>query len=359
MPHPTLVAAACLLSLCANAARAGTVTIDTIVTDDGNVAALLESSSERFVDAMNNLIGERYTDDYGAIRWEDLDTAMGKARVARVEYRYVVDGQPMVRVYHAMGGEPLGVMASSIFEGPTRPGTPTSPEDGDGWSSAPESPDPVDDALAIRRARQRVTIDADDQRFFAPFGEGEARAQVLPLDDSRMAPYMIDGRDTSLDAEFKALRQIEQDIRAGVVPASGRVDGMLDGAVCPSCRGALERFSRAYGADIRLTQMFPSATRSEEQALVASGRARLKGRLLVDVETGRPALAYDAIAAARSRQLQRRLSPDAMGRTLKGARWRQRSFRLSAPLPRIPEASPEGRRLPNNPDADPKMPPAC
>ncbi|SEN40811.1 hypothetical protein SAMN02800694_3395 [Luteibacter sp. UNCMF331Sha3.1] len=335
-------------------ARAGTVTVETVIEDDGNVSALIEATSQRFVDAMRVLIDERYKDEYRAIRWEDLDTAMRRSRIARVAYRYTVGTEVRTRVYHAMSGEPLGAMASAAFEGPTRPNTPTTPDSGDDHSP-PQSPAPPPEEAIARR----VSIDAGDERLFSGLDEVDVRARALPFDDSRLTPYMLDGRDASLDAEYKALRQLETDIRAGVVPAGGQVSGIVDGPVCGSCRGAFQQFSEAYGADVRMTQMFASVTRGDEARLLQSGRARMKGRLLVDVDTGRPLLAYDAINASREAQVRRALSPRSMNRSFKGASWRQRSFRLSAPLPRISERSPDGRPLPSNPDVAQPTPPGC
>jgi len=336
------------------AAHAGTVTVDTVIEDDGNLSALIESTSQRFVDAMRVLIDERYKDEYRAIRWEDLDTAMRRSRIARVEYRYAVGTELRTRVYHAMSGEPLGSIASSAFEGPTRPNTPTTPDSGDDHSP-PQSPAPPSDEVVARR----VSTDAEDQRFFSGLDDVDVRARALTFDDSQLTPYMMDGRDASLDAEYKALRQLETDIRAGVVPARGQVSGIVDGPVCGSCRGAFQQFAEAYGADVRMTQMFASVTRGDEARLLQSGRARMKGRLLVDIESGRPLLAYDAISANREAQVRRALNPRSMNRSFKGASWRQRSFRLSAPLPRIPERSPDGRPLPSNPDVAGPTPPGC
>src|ERR1044072_3924322 len=108
-------------------AHAGALVVEDLDLDEGNVGALLEQTSQYYIDAMHKLVNARYKDDYRAIRWEDLETSMNRARVARLEYRYELAGQPKLRVYHAMGGEPLGALGESIFEGPTRPGTPAIP----------------------------------------------------------------------------------------------------------------------------------------------------------------------------------------------------------------------------------------
>jgi hypothetical protein len=313
---------------------------------------------------MRNLITERYKDEYRAIRWEDLETGMSRARVARLEYRYMLAGEPHVRVYHAMGGEPLGSLAASIFEGPTRPGTPTSPES-PGSSSGPDEPlrhdgpepspqtvtgEPVDD----------VAVDAEDAVFFSGFDEIDVRARVLPRSGSTLRPFPVDGKDRAFDPELKALRSIEHDVQTGVVPRGGSIRGAVGGAVCASCRYALQSMSETYGVDIRITQMFGSLPRREQGALVDAGKARLKGRLLVDAETGRPLLANDVLTGAREAQIQRSLSPRAMKRSFKGMLWRERSFRFGRlRLPRVSEGRNESKSPSPNPDATEPSPPQC
>ncbi len=46
-----------------------------------------------------------------------LETSMTVAQVARMEYRFAVNGETRIRVYHALSGAPLGAMAQSAFGG--------------------------------------------------------------------------------------------------------------------------------------------------------------------------------------------------------------------------------------------------
>src|SRR5260370_26162452 len=102
--RPAFVAAlsaGILASVVCPTSRAGVVELGRVTLDEGNVTALLETTSQYYVDAMRALIDERYRDDYRAIRWEALEDAMRDAPVARFEYRFEINGVPRVRIYHA------------------------------------------------------------------------------------------------------------------------------------------------------------------------------------------------------------------------------------------------------------------
>jgi hypothetical protein len=317
------------------------VTVVAMGLDQGNITAQLEHSSQYFVNAMRRLIVEGYPDQYRAIRWENLEEAMLKARVARFEYRYTVRGMEHVRVYHAMDGRPLSMVAEDIFSGDTPRGSPTPPRS----PASPNSPldrDFDDDIEADAPGETRSMVDADigDDVLYADFDTLNVRSRILPVAGSALESYAVPGMQGPLDAEFKALRAIEHDIQAHVVPRGGSVRGAIGGATCGSCRDAMRDFARTYGVKVDVTQMYGSIPGSEQRALIASGRARLQGRLLVDANSGAPLLARDVLGGARAAQVRRDLGAGSMGRTFKGVSWRQRSFRLGTPrLPRVSEGS--------------------
>jgi hypothetical protein len=317
--------------------EAGVVELGQVTLDEGNVTALLEVTSQFYVDAMRALIDERYRDDYRAIRWEALEDAMRDAPVARLEYRFTVDGVPEVRVYHAMGGRPLGSVAKSIFEGPTRPGTPETPvspldSEGDEW--------PMTRRMS---SVDEVAMDAADDRFYTQFDGVNVRAPVLAEDESVLDAFVVEGRGRAFDPEFKALRAIEKDLRSGAVPRGGSIYGSVSDIACSSCEYAMGRFADTYSVDVRMAQVFPSMPRKAQSDLVASGSARLRGNVLVGAVSERPLLATDLLRGAREGQVRRSLSPRAMGRNFKGTPWARRSFRLNpVRLPRVSEGSMEG-----------------
>lgn len=291
---------------------AGNIVIDNVNFNDSRVSSL-EITSQRYVDAMRVLIGTRYRKDYRAIRWEDMERAMASAKLARFEYHYVDHGVPKVRIYHAMGGEPLGLLGRTVFEGPTRPGTPSSLTSLDSLTG--------EDDLVVEKVASnadRVSVDAEDEAFYAGFNETDVRARVLPADNSILTSFPVDEQDRALDPEFKLLRQIEHDIQGGIVPAGGSIQGSVGGTICASCHYAMQRLSDTYSVDLRISQMFASLPKPEQQALIRDGRARLKGGRLVDPTSGRPLLAYDALRSARSEQIRQTLSPGVMRRSFKG-----------------------------------------
>jgi hypothetical protein len=333
--------------------RAGSVTIEDMDLDEGNVTALLEQTSQYYVDAMGKLIAQRYKDEYRAIRWEDLETAMMENRVARVEYHFVAAGEARVRVYHAMGGEPMGIMARSIFEGPTRPGTPVTPETPefpeDAWEWDSEA-----EPLISATPAERAAADAADDAFFAGFDEIDVRARTLPMTDSVLEPFPVEGWQGELDPELKALRNIEHDIATGVLPRGGRIDAKIGDIMCSSCKHAMRSMASSYDLEIRATQIYRTLPYPKQSALIQAGKARLVKNRLVDASTGRPLLANEALTSARAAQVRRSLSPRAMGRTFKNMSWQSRSFQLGSP-----GESAENRPRPHNPDAEEPLPPEC
>ncbi|MDQ0011043.1 hypothetical protein J2T07_003249 [Luteibacter jiangsuensis] len=333
---------------------AGTVVVDNIGLDEGNTTGLLEVTSQHYVDAMRAIISDRYKDDYLAIRWEALETSMTNAQVARMEYRFIVNGETRIRVYHALGGAPLGAMAQSAFGGSTPAITPGSPQRPDHMEWSDDLPSPV------REAIDYVAADAEDSIFYTGFNDTELRARILPTGTSVLEPFDVDGADRAMDPEFKILRAIEHDLETHAMPGGGSVRGAVGGATCGSCRAAMQTLSDTYGIDIHLTQMFGSLPGRQRDALVASGTAKLRGRRLVNSESGRPLLARDVLADARDQQVRRSLNPSSLKRSFKGIPWRPRSFRLG-PLrqSRAGEGSAEGGSTAPNADAMEFPSPQC
>jgi hypothetical protein len=346
--RPVLIAAsAAAILLTGTPARStGVVAIDQVTLDEGNITAFLEATSQHYVDAMRALIDERYRDEYRAIRWETLEETMRRSSVARLEYRFTLNGVPNVRIYHAMAGRSLSTMARSIFEGPTRPGTPDSP-------SIPFGSDSEDEfAASALPVADEAALDVADGQFFAGLGDQEVRAPLKARGQSILDAFVVADRDRLFDPEFKALRAIEKDLQSGALPRGGVIHGSVSELICTSCEGAMQRFADTYGVDVRMAHLYPSMRGAGLDDLVTSGKARVRGNLLVDAITDRPVLAADALRGAREGQVRRSLSPRAMGRSFKGMPWSRRSFRLGPiRLPRVSEGSSEG-----SPPARPRIP---
>jgi hypothetical protein len=302
---------------------AGTVTSDAIALDEGNVTALLENTSQRFVDAMQRLVTDGYRDEYSARRWEAVETHLSEERVARLEYRFGSNGNEGVRIYHAMGGEPLGTFAQETFHGPSRPPSTTSSEASSGGEEDPD--------VRASRINGYASQDMDDARWFTEDDGLHVRAGIQRLESSAFHPYEINGGDRALDPEFKALATLERDITEGAVPRGGSIRLLVSAETCTSCQYAFAAAARAYDVDIQVTRIVPAVAPIEQRALISSGTARLKGPRLVDVTTGRPLLAADNLAAARVAQVRQALSPNAMQRRFRGISWVPRAFREAAP----------------------------
>jgi hypothetical protein len=325
-----LLGAAMLLS---NApCRAGTLVLTNMTSDDGLVTSLLEATSQRYVDAMRGIVHERHPGDHSARDWEHLEQHIRRARVARFEYRYPSGNGISTRVYHAMDGESLGTVADEALGGHVTARVPHGDSD-DAWSDDDEPMVTTDEAA-------QVQADLEDARYFTGFDEHDVRAVIPRSGDSSLFGMQIDGRDRRLDAEFKAMRAIEDDLAKGVVPAGGEVTGMVGGGVCASCRYAAETLARTRGIDIRITQMFGSLHPAERKALIEAGKATLRGTRLLNAATGRPWFATDVLAGSRELQVKRALNPVAVERGRQGIRTLERRFRLGPLVPPGDDAPP-------------------
>ncbi|UPG90658.1 hypothetical protein L2Y96_02475 [Luteibacter aegosomaticola] len=238
--------------------------------------------------------------------------------MARLEYRGP-DGA-VARIYHAMGGSPISDLAADIFTGKSRPVTPDSIDEF-------ELEEPAPDVRAASLARY-VAHDLEDASMFTPDDALNVRARLRPMEDSRFHPYVIDGMDRALDAEFKAVAALENDLSASNVQRGGKATILLSGETCSSCEYALKAAARHYDIDIHLVRMMPTTSPAESNRLIKEGIARWRGARLVDPATGRPLLAADALGSLREGQVRQAITPAAMKRRFANIPWEPRTFRL-------------------------------
>ena len=310
-----------MLLLLPGATRAGDVTLETLSLDEGNSSAMLEATSQRYIDAMRRVVATHWPDAYSARRWETLESSMANMPVARLEYRYVLGGVESTRVYHAMGGPPLGSLAKEAFEGPSQVSSPESLNEFDFDAGA-------NPAARTARLDGYAEQDAADASLFAEDDAINVRARIRPLQTSAFRPYETEGMDAALDPEFKALAELEHDVLSGAVPRGGSARLLVSTETCRSCRYAFDAAARTYEVDLRIVRMLPSLPPADVSRLVAEGTARLKGLRLVHPSSGRPLLAADILAGAREAQVRQSLSPAPMRRQLRGVSWEARTFRL-------------------------------
>jgi hypothetical protein len=316
---------------------AAAFSLHSITGDDGFVVALLEATSQRYIDAMRTIVATRFPADHDALAWERLEEHMRETRVARFEYRFTKQGVPGKRVYYAIDGEPLGTVAQRILDAPAQVVSLDSGTDSDSSTDGGDydiEPEPIDESALVR-------METRDSPAYTSFGEDNIRAPFQNSEVSVLSAGHLNGKHRALDAEFKALRAIEQDIDEGVVPRSGgEVIGMVSGSVCASCRYASETFASAKDIPVMITEMFNAIHPSERKALIATGQARARGASLVNTSTGRPWFAADALASAREGQVRKALNPVAVERSRTGAALRGRRFRLGPVATDTAEASP-------------------
>ncbi|GAA0915064.1 hypothetical protein GCM10009552_32540 [Rothia nasimurium] len=326
-------------SVACGTAHAGKVSTTYVNINEGSTTALLEASSQYHIDAARRLVDERYPEAYSTRRWETIEEHLRTTPIARLDYEYTINGHVNIRTYHAMSGEPLGLVVQQALEGPTPPETPTAPKSFDTYDAIPQlPPDGERDQLSTSADEQRVSTEMSDDAFYGDLGDSETRAPFRPSGASVMPTYHDEAGYHGLDAEYKSLRALEQDIFTGKVPRGGIVRGMLSGTSCATCRYSVERFAKTYQLDVRFSEMSPSVPSRTRNELVRSGRARMKGLKLIDSATGRPMIAFDALADARHAQVQERFSLSSQQGRSGGQMGSDRSFLLSLPdKPRISE----------------------
>lgn len=317
-----------LLMLTPASACAGTFTREALTLDEGNASAQLAATGQRYVDAMHHLIEARWRDAYSARRWETLETALAHTPVARLEYR-APDGT-VARIYHAMGGAPLGELAAETFTGPSRPSTPDSM---DGSDVEIDDTNPSDRAA---RLEKYARVDAEDAAMFSPDNALHMRARLRSTEGTLFHPYTIDGEDRALDAEFKAVAALEGDLLEGNVPRGGKATILLSGETCNSCDYAMRAAAMHYDIDVHLVRMMSRPTPAEGKTLIAGGKARWRGTRLVDQATGRPLLAADTLDGLREAQVRQAITPAAMSRRFANIPWEPRAVRLTPPEGKVP-----------------------
>jgi hypothetical protein len=339
---------ALVLALPFTSASAGSLTINRLDLDEGNVVALLEASSQRHVDAMRSIIEASYPGEYSARRWEMIENQARRMPVARVAYEYPLGRGTAVRTYHAIGGEPLTRVAAHALGGPTPPGTPSSA------GSSPTSPtwSEDDDTPPAQRVSDAELVAAEmaDEPHYVPSDDTDIRAGFRPSERTALKPYWHQGSYHALDPEQKALRALEDDILDGKVPRGGKVQAWLSSVVCATCRRPIERMAEAYGLDVAFTEMVPFVPTNITRAEIEAGRGRMKAMRLVHAESGMPMGAFDALDVARDAQVRQALSPAAIERSSRGVSLPARKFRLGPPRPRrITEGSSASGSPPNEP----------
>lgn len=144
-----------------------------------------------------------------------FESGFKKATVARVEYTFPRAGHTETVVYHAMSGtEPDEAFSRLLSKLQGLPQTPLSP-----------AADQFD--MSFRNVR---AVSIDDE-----------------LSDLQ-AIETADGLNHGADAELKALRSLEQELKTGAVPAGGTVRATVSKMPCQSCRTVFDTFGDLYQA---------------------------------------------------------------------------------------------------------------
>ncbi|MGF6493784.1 hypothetical protein ABIE56_001968 [Luteibacter sp. 621] len=148
-------------------------------------------------------------------RFLTFSTAVARATYAAFEYTYIKDGVSRTRIYYSMSGQD---------EPPT-----DLPRSG-----SPLSSYFVEDATRIH-------------------------AYMAETDESLITWTQTEDDDTGYrhkrDAEFKAVRSIERDIRRGIVTRDGTLQAFVSQPMCDSCEHVMHQLGRLYGVNINVAYL--------------------------------------------------------------------------------------------------------
>lgn len=217
-----------LLAMAGTAAVASAQQVEYIPVDDADSAVVAELSDTftRYAYSVDRWLKvESPREPHLTQRnvFSSFESGFKRATVARLEYTFPVEGGTATRVYHAMSGvEPDEAFARLLS---TK----------DGVSPKPLSP------VADQFRNTRWDVRAN--------GVGESESELH-------AAETADGLDHSADAELKAFRALERDLKEGKVAAGGQLRVRVSKIPCESCRKVFAKFADHFGmsAEIAYTE---------------------------------------------------------------------------------------------------------
>lgn len=148
-------------------------------------------------------------------RFERFSVPFVGATFGAFEYTYLRDGVRQTRIYYAMSGrdEPFTAM--------------------------PPATTPMSHFIAQDSTRIHAYLDPQD---------------VTTLVATEIEGDHSEGQHRR-DAELKALRTIERDIRRGTVTRNGRLQAYVSQPMCDSCEHLMHRFGALYDVDINVSYL--------------------------------------------------------------------------------------------------------
>lgn len=251
---------------------AGDITIATWESDAHHVvlAPLRASFAVHARAASAWLLGGTWAAPPGARALDRFEEQLLDATFASLHYTFEKDGKSSTRVYHAMSG--------AVVPWPVPGMTPNADigtyirlRAGEAWAHAV--------------AGERTAIEA------SPLGD------AMPIDIY------------TASAEYKAIRSVERDIDAGLVPRAGRAVFFTSRTPCQVCEAALRYFARRYTTSLHVHHLADPGTVvaqrfvRERRAYLSTLRVTLSpagppSRLTVP-SSGGPQLRCPAVAPAQ------------------------------------------------------------
>jgi hypothetical protein len=148
-------------------------------------------------------------------RFTTFHEALTRATYAAFEYTYQQDGRQRTRIYYAMSGQ----------------------------DNPPTGLPPASRSMASYMVEDHTRV----------------HAYISDQDQSAIVSTQLEGENSSRiharDAELKALRTIERDIRRRAVTSGGSIHAFISQPMCDSCEHALHRFAEIYDVDVNVNHL--------------------------------------------------------------------------------------------------------
>jgi len=225
----------------------------------GNVAAILEKETELHLNAVRQAVLARPWFVGERTFMSRLQKQLWDSTIARIDYTYTTpDGASVTRSYHARSGRSIGGTIDDISGNSSSSGSSSS-----GSGSGNLTANDID-----------IRMDIDEGGYYPRDTLEDVRVRNLNPRGSTVQVANADYRRVR-DAELKAFRHIEHDIRQGAVPEGGRITGYVSQPPCDSCANVIRNFGEQFHVSGDVYHLVPETVTGSRAGgeIAASNRA--------------------------------------------------------------------------------------
>lgn len=289
-----------LAGILATVAGGAHATIEQLPGAGFHAGALLDDA-EQFTNAMVNFSIDHEAGEFSGKAIDRLRRVAKTATLARFEYTWEAAGQTHTIVVHSRSGQPIETILG--------------PRNGSGSGSE-----------SFTWSEEQVNRELGEVAYY-PRMQGHLRGTAQYDEESELQATTRAGEREGTaagDAEFKALRTLEAEIKAGRIPRGGTLLGTVSKKICPSCSTNFGRFSEAY--DVHGKVYYLLEAREQEAAIALASSPAEEHLIRESVVSNR------GLYASRNRYIDRAMQGPAAGwqRIDRGTWVRRTDLRLLA-----------------------------